>query len=231
MGIIAVAAMVLGLVALGSGAGTGPLGSVDPNGLGLRLPRVSMSVRPLDQVSPAAAQATEHTELPGWIGVALVTLAAALILLGIGVLIWRTVEAVAIRRRQQAIARAAGAEIVEIPVDEVAQALAMSATDLRSGMAVDDAIIECWRRLEELGDRVGLARQRTDTSTEYGERLLAGTPVDERDLGELAALYRTAMFSSHTSGDAARECAIACLDRLSESMRAAAAVGDADGPA
>ena len=123
-----------------------------------------------------------------------------------------------------------------------------SLDDLRGGLDTDDVVLECWRRLEALGEHAGAPRRDSDTSTEYVERLLNGVPQAATDLAVLArhrdailamfdadpvgwrtavmaALYRSAMFSGLASDPSARTTAISCLEHLSAVLSEGASRG------
>ncbi|HEX8304979.1 MAG TPA: DUF4129 domain-containing protein [Jatrophihabitans sp.] len=91
-----------------------------------------------------------------------------------------------------------------------------------AGGQVRDAVILCWRRLEETAELAGLRRSPADTSSELVDRLLASMPLSEAPLNRLAALYREARFSSHPIPAEAVAQARADLVRLRSELEAAA---------
>jgi len=83
-----------------------------------------------------------------------------------------------------------------------------------------NAIVACWLRLEAAVASAGVERFASDTSSELTERVLAEASVDRAAIGELAALYREARFSSHPMGEAERSAAVAALDAVHAGLRA-----------
>jgi len=86
---------------------------------------------------------------------------------------------------------------------------------------VRNAIVACWRRMEDDVAEAGVPRMAAETSSEYTLRVIAAASVDPGPISELAALYREARFSDHEMGDAHRRQAIAALERIDVSLRSA----------
>lgn len=107
-----------------------------------------------------------------------------------------------------------GVEVGEVADDEIRETLADSLLRLRAGVDVGEAIVECWRRLEQVAGASGAERQPTDTAEEYTLTVMSSTSADATDLGELAELYRAAMFGGRTMAEDDRARALACLERL-----------------
>lgn len=78
----------------------------------------------------------------------------------------------------------------------------------------EQAIINCWLRLEELVSAVGCRPAESQTSTELVASWLGVLPVSRPALEELAELYREARFSSHRMSPEALQRATAALSRL-----------------
>lgn len=218
-GIVAGAAIVILAVGLGSGTGLGSIGTVSPSGPMLQLPRYDQS-RLAEDVSTAAPTPIAHPQpvlvIPAWVYSAMAVLVGCLALLLLGWFVWLvSLQLQRGRRIEAAEANTAGTEIEAIPMSSISATLTKSLGDLRGGLDTDDVILECWRRLESLGEQSGARRRDSDTSTEYVERLLSGTPEAATELAELARLYRAAMFSGLSSDSAARSAAIDCLEHLS----------------
>ncbi|WP_203567646.1 DUF4129 domain-containing protein [Aestuariimicrobium ganziense] len=116
--------------------------------------------------------------------------------------------------RQAAADRSNALEIPDIAEDEVAESFEQTLQQLRGGARVDDAILECWRRLVEVAENSGVSRRASQTSEEFTVAVLAHTRAPESDLRDLADLYRQTMFSTHEVGEAERQRAVACLERL-----------------
>jgi hypothetical protein len=215
-----VVVLVLGL---GSTTGIGGLGTIDPNGPRFSLPSRNPSQPPAESGTavPAPQLDVSPYMVPEWVATAMIVLVLGLAALAIGWFVWRVIGA--LQRGQHlaaAAASTAGTEIEEIPMGSLVESVDESLEDLLGGINTDDAILECWRRLERLGEKAGAPRRESDTSTEYVERLLQPVPAAASDLAILARLYRSAMFSGLASDPAARQTAIECLERLSTTLSA-----------
>jgi hypothetical protein len=105
---------------------------------------------------------------------------------------------------------------------DVQAALAEAAEEQRQELLTGsprNAIVACWVRLEEVVERAGLPRDRTETSTEFTARVLSTYVVDRSAIDTLAALYREARFSAHELSEPHRRRAIAALDELHAQLR------------
>lgn len=170
--------------------------------------------------SPLPVPDQEPLELPDWIDDVLVVL---LVAGAVVVLVWFLLRLVAASRSPaHRAAIPAGGHAVDVAAfddEELAEAVRTAVSSLRRGIDVDDAIIECWRRLEEVAAGSGIERRPEQTSQEFTADVLTGGSIDEEALRSLAGLYRVAMFSTHRLTDDDRERAIAALERLSEQLR------------
>ncbi len=216
-------AVVVAMLGLGSTTGIGNLGTIDPNGPRFSLPSARASMPPIANATstPQPETTLPPFVIPEWVGNAILVLLLGSLALLIGWFVWRVISSLQ-RGRHLAAATAstAGTEIEEIPMGSLANSVEESLEDLRGGIDTDDAILECWRRLERLGESAGAPRRESDTSTEYVERLLQPVPAAAADLAVLARLYRSAMFSGLASDPASRQAAIECLERLSATLNA-----------
>jgi len=226
-GVVGGAVVVVLTLGMGSKTGIGNPGTIDPRGPLLALPSSNATQLPQMTLNPTpAAQPQLGLVIPHWVYSALTVLAAGLFLVLAGWFIWRVAQQVQRGRRiAAAAASTAGTEIDEIPMSSFAETLEESLDDLRGGLDTDDVILECWRRLESLGEYAGAPRHDSDTSTEYVERLLAGVPQAASDLAVLARLYRSAMFSGLSSDPVDRATAIDCLEHLSAALSQGASSG------
>ena len=216
-GVVGGAAVVVITLGMGTGTGIGSLGSIDPRAPMLQLPSSSPAQLPgpLGSATPAP-QPHIAMVIPTWVYSAITVLAVGVALVLIGWFVWRVAQRVQRGRRIAAAAASTqGTEVDEIPMSSFAETVEESLEDLRGGLDTDDVILECWRRLEALGEHAGAPRRDSDTSTEYVERLLDGVPQAATDLAVLARLYRSAMFSGLSSDPSARATAIDCLEHLS----------------
>ena len=219
-GVVGGAVVVVLTLGLGTRTGIGNPGTIDPNGPLLALPSSNATQLPEMTLNPTPAASPQlGLVVPHWVFSALTVLAAGLLLLLAGWFVWRVAQQLQRGRRiTAAAASTAGTEIDEIPMSSFAETVDESLDDLRGGLDTDDVILECWRRLESLGEHAGAPRRDSDTSTEYVERLLAGVPRAASDLDVLARLYRSAMFSGLSSDPRARGTAIECLEHLSAAL-------------
>ena len=78
----------------------------------------------------------------------------------------------------------------------------------------DDAVIECWLRLEGAAADVGLGRGPAETPAELTVRVLGRTAVPTTAIERLLSLYRTARYSSHPLPASARAEAEAALREI-----------------
>lgn len=183
------------------------------------LPLPTQTSEPLPSFNPEDMPMGEPFVFPGWLAELLQALAVAAV---VGVVAWIVVAVLrALRSPNLAKAAAAAGSAVEIPEideEEVQLSFADALAGLRSGIAVDDAVVECWRRLERVAADSGLARHHSQTSQEFTVEILAHTAVDQAALAELASLYRQALFSTHVLTDQDRERAIDCIGRLAEQL-------------
>lgn len=107
-------------------------------------------------------------------------------------------------------------------LDDLASLVVADAAAQRSLLAAGEprnAIVACWLRLEALTFDAGFERDPADTSEEFTSRVLNEFSVDSSAVGELAALYRKARFSSHEIGENERADALAALDVVHSGLR------------
>lgn len=215
--------MVLALVTLGATSPRPALVEVVPRPtptatLGPQVPLPSLNPLP-SQSPPFPLQDVEPLVLPGWADDVVRILGAVALLALFGTFLHRlSGELIRTERRTAAQPTGAWAEIPEIDDEEFAEALDETAEELRLGLAVDGAIIACWRRLEQVAVSSGIFRKPAQTSQEFTVEVLGRAVVDAAALEELAELYRQAMFSTHQLTDAHRERALAALEALSEQL-------------
>ena len=219
-GVVGGAAVVLVTLGIGASTGIGTLGTLDPHGPLMQVPSSQPTQMP--RISGLPLPDTSQTVVrpaPQWIFNAIVVLAVAVVMLLLGWFAWRVARQLQHGRRIEAAdASTPGKEVDEIPIASMAETVEESLDDLRGGLDTDDVILECWRRLEWLGEHAGAPRHDSDTSTEYVERLLRGVPEAAADLAVLAALYRAAMFSGLASDPQARATAVESLEHLSAAL-------------
>lgn len=167
-------------------------------------------------------KAPEPVEIPGWIADLVQAVVVAVLL---GAAIWIIIAVARAVKAQRELRRAressgTAVEILEIDEQEVVASLSQTLESLRAGIDVDDAVVECWRRLEKLADDTGIIRHHSQTSEEFTVDVLARTAASPRDLAALGSLYRRALFSTHVLTDADRQVAIDAVERLADALRA-----------
>lgn len=220
----AVGCALLGLLTLTSLASTsslGPIGEILP--VPTSTPRTYSQPPPASQPTPMGTPSfpsqRQIAHPPAWLNDVIPFLIALTALVLVGILV-RLVTS-RLRGTRLHKATAARSEVIVPPEpdeEEVLTSLDESLERLRLGGDVDDAILECWRRLEGIAETAGIPRRPEQTATEFVVDLLAGTQAPRESLHELARLYREAMFSTHSRGEDDRERAIVCLESLREAL-------------
>jgi hypothetical protein len=94
-----------------------------------------------------------------------------------------------------------------------------------------NAIVAAWLDLETSAAATGLARLPAETSSEYTARVIGHWEVDRVRLGDLAALYREARFSTHPLTETHRRRAIDDLEALHDDLERVAEAQVAAGTA
>ncbi len=191
-------------------------------------PTISADAGPLPVPEPAVSASEsalplpeqEPLDFPDWIGDVFRALVVASLVGVVGWFVYRLFGAV-IRPERGVAAEPTGnaVDIPEIDDEELVDVVADAVASLRRGIAVEGAVVECWRRLEQVAADSGIVRRPTQTSQEFTVEVLGHAIVDSAALTDLAELYRQAMFSTHQLTDADRERAIDCLEALSSQLR------------
>jgi hypothetical protein len=83
-----------------------------------------------------------------------------------------------------------------------------------------NGIVAAWHRFEVQGERAGVARRVSETSSEYALRILDLADADAGPVNRLAELYREARFSDHAVTEAHRSEALAALAAIRRSLGA-----------
>lgn len=83
-----------------------------------------------------------------------------------------------------------------------------------------NAIVAAWHRFEVQGERAGVARRASETSSEYVLRILDLADADAGPVHRLAELYREARFSDHPVTEQHRTEALAALAGIRRSLGA-----------
>ena len=82
-----------------------------------------------------------------------------------------------------------------------------------------NAVVACWREIEELAAASGVRRHPAETSTELARRLLDALGADEHAVSVLAQVYLRARYSEVQVSDADRSRALRALDHVHASVR------------
>ena len=88
---------------------------------------------------------------------------------------------------------------------------------LRDGDA-RNAIVAAWHRFEVQGERAGVPRRPSETSSEYALRMLDLADADTGPVSRLAELYREARFSDHPITEEHRSEALTALAAIRRSL-------------
>lgn len=164
--------------------------------------------------------AVELPTPPDWLPALVRTIAIVVALLLVAHFIRRVLQAQRPLERRTADAPTGEAvEVADVDEEELAETLSEAVTQLRRGIAVESAIVECWLRLEALAADSGITRRPSQTSEEFTVEVLSRTRVDEGALASLGSLYRQALFSTHTLTDADRDRAIDSLLAVGEQLK------------
>lgn len=180
-------------------------------------PRVTQIPMPERQVSPPPATATQGGQTPllptmspgaeggldgpAWLGLVLQIIAGvaiALVLVFVGLLIWRYAPRLRLRVRGQ---ESSDAKVASEAPQQVSEQAVRSAVEAGIGELDDEssdprrAVIACWLRLEAAAASAGVERQPQDAPADLVTRLLERYDVSRPLLLGLADLYRRARYA------------------------------------
>jgi hypothetical protein len=164
---------------------------------------------------------------PLWAGVLTGLLLAAAAAGGLAVLAWLAaliLREVRARRLREEERTTVGFTVLDEPV-RVARQVAADAGEQETLLREGDprnAIVAAWHHFEVQGDRAGVARRASETSSEYGLRILDLAAADNGAVNRLAELYREARFSDHPVTEEHRARALAALADVRRSLGARA---------
>jgi hypothetical protein len=177
---------------------------------------------PPDFAGDVAGEVTEK-QAPQWVGVLVGLILAAAAVGGLAVLVW--LAALVLRdlraQRLRADERTAVTFAVLDEPARVAQQVTADATEQEALLREGDprnGIVAAWRRFEVQGERAGVARRASETSSEYGLRVLDLAQADDGSVNRLAELYREARFSDHPVTEEHRARALAALADIRHSL-------------
>lgn len=221
-----VVVLILGIAGAGFVVLASAGGSVRPVSDSTLSPK-SVPVPTRTMTEPSVPTFSERTgppaktrEAPGWIqGLfqALFWLAGAALLVFIALLIYRV-----LRRVQLPAVTESDPDWERIAAEKLAEAVDTGLAAIDSGRATD-AVIACWVALEQAAASAGVARDPSETPTEFTVRVLGVGGISEPHLIRLGELYREARYSTHGSNEDSRAEARAALLRLRDDLAAAQA--------
>lgn len=160
---------------------------------------------------------------PLWMGVLTGLLLAAAAAGGLAVLVWlaaMVIREVRARRLREGERAVVGFTVLDEPV-RVARQVAADAEEQETLLREGDprnAIVAAWHHFEVQGERAGVARRASETSSEYGLRILDLAAADNGSVNRLAELYREARFSDHPVTEEHRARALAALADIRHSL-------------
>ena len=164
---------------------------------------------------------------PQWVGVLTALILGAAAASGLAVLAWlaalvlREIRAHRFREDERTtVDFTVLAEPVRV-AEQVAADADEQDTVLRQGDP-RNAIVAAWHRFEVQGERAGVPRRASETSSEYGLRILDLAEADHGSVNRLAELYREARFSEHAITEEHRAQALAALADIRHSLGAPA---------
>jgi Domain of unknown function (DUF4129) len=166
----------------------------------------------------------QPSQLPGWIGPLAAGLCIAVVVVIVGIVLWRLLRDVILPTRRRKItydgdrAPPAGAS-----AEEVVAAVDAGLTDLSDADSDPRrAVIACWLRLEQAAAAAGTPRRIGDSPTDLVSRLLATHDVSADVLAALAEVYREARYATHPVDERMRTQARAALQRIRAELTAGA---------
>ncbi|WP_210440298.1 DUF4129 domain-containing protein [Nocardioides xinjiangensis] len=160
---------------------------------------------------------------PLWVQVLAWLLLAALVAGVAALVLWllaTVLREVRVRRARTEERSAVGFAVLDEPV-RVAEQVAADAAEQDAVLRDGDprnAIVAAWHRFEVQGERAGVARRPSETSSEYAVRILDIADADTGSVSRLAQLYREARFSDHPVTESHRAEALAALAVLRNSL-------------
>jgi hypothetical protein len=160
-----------------------------------------------------------HLHVPGWLLSAIGQLLLAGLVVLVVVLVIRLVPGFRSppRRPEEPALPLTGSDGRRL-AEQASRTVQQGLAGLRRGDR-EQAIINCWLRLQELVSAVGYRPAESQTSSELVASWQRVLPVSAPALEELAELYREARFSSHRMSAESLERATAALNRLHAELR------------
>lgn len=186
-------------------------------------PRNLPLCEPPDTTRQDAETLVRQTDAPLWLRILVGALEILLLVAVVALMGFVVVSlARAVRRRAGASAERDSVDFTvldepqRIAEQMVADADAQDAL-LREGEP-RNAIVAAWSRFEVQGERAGVGRDASETSSEYAIRILDLVSADTGAVNRLAGLYREARFSEHEMTEEHRTEALGALAALRRSL-------------
>ncbi|GAB3029408.1 hypothetical protein GCM10011376_14490 [Nocardioides flavus (ex Wang et al. 2016)] len=151
-----------------------------------------------------------------WLGLSTLLVGAVALVLWLLLQVVRAVRSRSRREERQEV----GFTVLDEParvVEQVVRDAAEQDALLRDGDA-RNAIVATWHRFEVHGERAGVPRRASETSSEYALRILDLAEADSGPVSRLAELYREARFSDHAITEQHRSEALAALAAVRRSL-------------
>ena len=164
---------------------------------------------------------------PLWIKVLVWFLLATMVAVVAALVLWlvaAVLREVRVRRIRTDAREGVAFAVLDEPI-RVAEQVAADADEQDTLLRVGDprnAIVAAWHRFEVQGERAGVARRVSETSSEYALRILDLADADAGPVNRLAELYREARFSDHPVTEEHRSEALAALAGIRRSLEARA---------
>lgn len=184
-----------------------------------RPPQVRQQLQPDGAAKSHPLHLSPHLHLPAW----LLSAAGQLLLAGLVILVvvlvirWVPGFRIEDRARNESGLPPTGSDGRRLG-EQASRTVQQALVGLRRGDR-EQAIINCWLRLQELVESVGYQASDWQTSSELVASWQRVLPVSRPALEELAELYREARFSSHRMSDESVQRATAALSRLHAELR------------
>jgi hypothetical protein len=176
-----------------------------------------------DTTRQDAVDLVRQADPPVWLRVLVGTMEILLLVAVVAVLGFLvTVAARAVRRRAGARDERESVDFTVLDdsqrvVEQMVADAAEQEAVLRDGEP-RNAIVAAWSRFEVQGERAGVGRRGSETSSEYAIRILDLVAADSGAVNRLAGLYREARFSEHEMTEEHRAAALDALAGVRRSL-------------
>ena len=164
----------------------------------------------------------EQNPPPFWVNVLVTVLLLGLLAFVVLGTLWLVVAAIrsVVARRESDERTALGFDALSEP-ERVGEAVVADAEEQEAVLRAGDprnAIVATWHRFEVQGERAGVPRRASETSSEYALRILDLADADTTPVTRLAELYREARFSDHAITEQHRTEALGALAAIRSSL-------------